>query len=106
MLQIFMYLDPIFSLMASQLQKAAALTAQWLSDLGETNGHCNGYCNVGEASMCRHATPMKVIKATVSLSVHVCINYRISRPGQEENIIQIVLIGGGSAQFLRASQFV
>lgn len=37
-------------------------------DLGETNGHCDSYCDVGAASVCRHATTLEAIKVSVSLS--------------------------------------
>lgn len=36
--------------------------------LWKTNGHCNGYSIVGTASVCRHATSLKAIKVSVSLS--------------------------------------
>lgn len=38
--------------------------------LWKTNGHCNGYCIVGAASVCRHATSLKAIKVGVSLSAN------------------------------------
>lgn len=37
-------------------------------DLGETNSHCDSYCDVGAASVCRHATTLEAIKVSVSLS--------------------------------------
>lgn len=54
-----------------------SISVQWLSDLGETNGHCNGHCNVGAASVCRHATTLEAIK--VSVIVNVYIIYHVSR---------------------------
>lgn len=73
---------------------------QWFSDLGETNGHCNGHCNVGAASVCRHAAPLEAI--SVALSVHV---YIIGRPNPKEDVMEIVVIGGGVTQFLKAITF-
>lgn len=56
-----------------------SMPVQWFSDLEETNGHCNGYCNVGAASVCRHATPLEAIKVSVSLLVHVYIIYQVQK---------------------------
>lgn len=81
------------------------MSVQQLSDLGETNGHCNGYCNVGAASVCRHASPLEAIKVSVSLSVHVYIIYHISKPSPKEDIMEIVGLGGGITQFLKAITF-
>lgn len=81
------------------------MSGQWLRDLRETNGHCNGYCNVGAASVCRHATPLKAIKVIVSLPVHVYIFDRISRPSPKEDIMEIVVIGSGVTQFHKAITF-
>lgn len=47
---------------SSQLQYPyESMSVQRLSDPEETNGHCNGYCDVGAASVCRHAAPLKAI---------------------------------------------
>lgn len=81
------------------------MSVQQLSDLGETNGHCNGYCKVGAASVCRHASPLEAIKVSVSLSVHVYIIYYISRPSPKEDVMEIVVIDRGNTQFLKTITF-
>lgn len=44
------------------------------SDPGETNGHCNGYCDVGAAFECRHAATLEAIEICVLVCAILYMN--------------------------------
>lgn len=58
---------------------------QWSYDLGETSGHCNGYCNVGAGTL---------LCWKPSKSVGLC-QFMSKVQVQKKDVMEIVVIGGG-----------
>lgn len=62
------------------------MSVQWLSDVGGTNGHCDGYCNVGAASESRHATPLKAISHCVIRSSCLHLPYQQTKTDRKHDV--------------------